>query len=101
MGKTVVYFVKSAEYGTYFLVVSRCVDAAVNIANEGGNPLHRVLTTGDRLFPPPAMQGRRAGQTAFVFMRSFFARRDALYLMKKGASILLWQKNLRSFPLAV
>ena len=29
MGKTVVYFVKSAEYGTYFL------DAAVNIANEG------------------------------------------------------------------
>jgi len=35
MGKTVVYFVKSAEYGTYFLVVSRCVDAAVNIANEG------------------------------------------------------------------
>lgn len=35
MGKTVVYFVKNAEYGTYFLVVSRCVDAAVNIANEG------------------------------------------------------------------
>ena len=39
MGKTVVYFVKSAEYGTCFLVVSRCVDAAVNIANEGG-PLY-------------------------------------------------------------
>ena len=35
MGKTVVYCVKSAEYGTYFLAVSRCVDAAVNIANEG------------------------------------------------------------------
>ena len=31
----VLYFVKSAEYGACFLVVSRCVDAAVNIANEG------------------------------------------------------------------
>lgn len=35
MGKTVVYFVKSAEYGTYFWLFRRCVDAAVNIANEG------------------------------------------------------------------
>ena len=34
-GKTVVYFVKSAEYGACFLVVSRRADAAVNIANEG------------------------------------------------------------------
>ena len=34
MGKTVVYFVKSAEYGTYFLVVSRCVDAAEPIVWE-------------------------------------------------------------------
>ena len=35
MGKTVVYFVKSAYYGTYFLVFSWCVDAAVRIASEG------------------------------------------------------------------
>ena len=80
MGKTVVYFVKSAEYGTYFLVVSRCVDAAVNIANEGV-PSISSADDGRQTVPSPCDAGQAGGAERLCFRAVIFTRRDALYLI--------------------
>ena len=89
----VLYFVKSAEYGACFLVVSRGVRPAITYTQREATP-RTTATDGGRYAALTPCDAGQTGEAERLCFAAVFSRciRAASY-MEKGASISLWQKN--------
>ena len=93
MKLSVVYSLKTAGYGAWFLVVSRGVRPAITYTQREATP-RTTVTDGGRYAALTPCDAGQTGEAERLCFAAVFSRciRAASY-MKKGASISLWQKN--------